>query len=153
MISTISYGLLVFKLDNSQIKVLLAHPSGPFWASKDLWTIPKGEPEGIDVDSIATARREFSEETGILAPDKKLLDLGKLRQSPRKVNHIWAVNSDPDISKFSSNMFELEWPRHSGKMQSFYENDRIDWFDVILAKRKLFPKQRQFIDRLNQQIS
>ena len=133
MITTKSYGLLVFKRENGQIKVLLAHPSGPFWANKDRWTIPKGEPDNEDEDAIATAKREFSEETGLAAPPGELIDLGELRQSPQKINRIWAINADLDIGAFSSNTFELEWPPHSGKMQSFPEVDRIDWFNFETA--------------------
>ena len=46
------------------LEVLLAHPGGPFWAKKDdgVWTIPKGLVEPGD-DLLATARREFTEET------------------------------------------------------------------------------------------
>ena len=41
-----SAGLLMFRRDSSDgLQVLLAHPGGPFWRSKDdgAWTIPKGE--------------------------------------------------------------------------------------------------------------
>ncbi|MGH7233918.1 MAG: NUDIX domain-containing protein [Candidatus Saccharimonadales bacterium] len=144
----ISYGLLVYKVEGGQTMVLLAHPSGPFFASKDNWTIPKGEPDHIE-EPLTTARREFSEETGLRLPDNcELIDLGELRQSSVKTNHIWALNCDPDLNAFSSNTFELEWPPHSGRRQTYYEIDRVNWFDAKTAKTKLFPSQRDFIDRL-----
>ena len=63
----ISAGLLAFRRRN-ELEVLLAHPGGPFWAKKDdgAWTIPKGLVEPGD-DLIATARREFTEETNLVA--------------------------------------------------------------------------------------
>lgn len=142
-----SYGILVFKNVGDQTLVLLAHPSGPFWASKDSWTIPKGEPEAGE-DALTTAKREFSEETGLSVPSGQLIDLGELEQSAIKTNHIWSVSGDPDLNTFSSNSFELEWPPHSGNQQTFPEIDRIEWFDLNTAKTKLFAKQRGFIDRL-----
>ncbi len=128
--------------------MLLAHPSGPFWANKDSWTVPKGEPEAGESE-LDTAKREFHEETGLsLNYDQPLIDLGEHEQSSIKTNHIWAINADPDLGTFSSNTFELEWPPHSGNQQSFREIDKIAWFDLKNAKTKLFPKQRPFIDRL-----
>lgn len=150
--TTNSYGILVYKQTGDQTLVLLAHPSGPFWSSKDSWTIPKGEPEKSDQNELATAKREFIEETGLSVPDGEWIDLGEVKQSSIKTNHIWAISGDPDLSTFSSNSFELEWPPHSGKMQSFYENDRIEWFDTSTAKTKLFINQREFIDRLMQEL-
>ena len=144
-----SYGILVYKIEQGQASVLLAHPSGPFWADKDSWTVPKGEPEQNESE-LATAKREFHEETGLsLDFDQPLLDLGELRQSAVKTNHIWAINADPNLDHFSSNNFELEWPPNSGKRQSFKEVDRVAWFDLKSAKTKLFPSQRLFVDRLN----
>src|SRR5271154_7205380 len=66
-----SAGLLVFRRVN-ELEVLLGHPGGPFWAKKDdgAWTIPKGQVEpgqDTDGDLIATARREFTEETNLVA--------------------------------------------------------------------------------------
>ena len=52
----------------NELEVLLGHPGGPFWAKKDdgAWTIPKGLVEPGD-DLRATARREFAEETNLVA--------------------------------------------------------------------------------------
>jgi len=40
-----SAGILLWRRDPDGIRVLLAHPGGPFWVSKDAghWTVPKGE--------------------------------------------------------------------------------------------------------------
>ncbi|MCL4357960.1 NUDIX domain-containing protein [Patescibacteria group bacterium] len=151
MIKT-SYGILVFKRDRGNIYVLLAHPGGPFYQGKDLWTIPKGEPDGSE-DNITTAKREFHEETGVNIPGDELIDLGSLAQSAVKINRIWAVHGNPDLTLFSSNEFELEWPPRSGKIQHFPEIDRIAWFTTDTARMKLFPKQTGFIDRLESALA
>ncbi len=64
----ISAGILLYRETNGALEVLLAHPGGPFWARKDegAWTIPKGLVEP-GADLLATAQREFTEETGFTA--------------------------------------------------------------------------------------
>src|SRR2546426_8970842 len=60
-----SAGLLMFHVRNGEPEVLLVHPGGPFWLSKDegAWSIPKGEfPAGEE--PLGAAQREFQEETG-----------------------------------------------------------------------------------------
>ena len=63
----VSAGLLAFRRGD-RLEVLLAHPGGPFWAKRNdgAWTIPKGQVEPGD-DLLATARREFTEETNLVA--------------------------------------------------------------------------------------
>lgn len=146
-----SFGLLVFKVESGRTLVLLAHPGGPLWENKDFWTLPKGESEAGE-DELSSAKREFSEETGLVPPDGELIDLGLVAQSSVKINHIWAVSGDADLAGFSSNSFSLEWPPNSGQLQQFPEIDRIAWFDLNEARAKLFPKQKEFIDRLEQAL-
>ena len=66
MRSKVSAGLLMFRFQNGQLEVFLAHPGGPFFAHRDdgHWTIPKGEIEPGE-EFLATALREFKEEVGI----------------------------------------------------------------------------------------
>ncbi len=142
-----SCGILLFKIEDGTIFVLLAHPGGPLWEKKDFWTIPKGEQEAGESE-IDTSRREFEEETGLKVPEGKLEDLGCIRQSSDKINHIWAIQGKPSLSDFASNSFSLEWPIKSGKLQLFPENDRIAWFDLVEARKKLFKTQKGFIDKL-----
>ena len=63
----ISAGILAYRR-RKELEVLLAHPGGPFWAKKDagVWTIPKGLIEPGN-DAIGAARREFKEETNLVA--------------------------------------------------------------------------------------
>jgi predicted NUDIX family NTP pyrophosphohydrolase len=42
----------------------------------------------------------------------------------------FAVESDFDVQAIRSNTFEIEWPPKGGKMQSFPEIDRAQWFDL-----------------------
>ena len=60
-----SAGILMYRQTGPRLEVLLVHPGGPFWRSKDkgAWSIPKGEmAEGED--AAVAARREFHEEMG-----------------------------------------------------------------------------------------
>jgi predicted NUDIX family NTP pyrophosphohydrolase len=42
----------------------------------------------------------------------------------------------------------MEWPPRSGKTQNFSEIDRVAYFSVTRARRKILPGQRAFIDEL-----
>jgi len=128
--------------------VLLVHPGGPFWARKDAgaWSIPKGEHDDGE-DPEACARREFLEELGASAPDE-LVDLGTVRQKNRKEVRAFYGEGDLDVDGIVSDTFEIEWPPRSGRMQSFPEIDRAEWFDVETAREKLNPAQVEFLDRL-----
>lgn len=130
-------------------EVLIVHPGGPFWAKKDngAWSLPKGEyAEGEK--PLAAAKREFAEETGVSAPDGEYLDLGQQKLSSGKVVHAFALESDFDLEKFASNMFEMEWPPRSGKKQEFPEADKAAWLPLATAKQKLNQGQAPFIDIL-----
>lgn len=144
--SEISAGILAFRR-GKRIDVLLAHPGGPYWRAKDLgaWTIPKGSVESGD--PAACARREFNEETGLTA-DGPLIPLTPLKQKSGKIVHAYALEADFDLSAFCSNDFELEWPPRSGMLQKFPEVDRVAWFDLATARKKILPGQRSFLDEL-----
>ena len=142
-----SAGILVFRRVDGEIEVLIAHMGGPFWARKDAWSIPKGEVE-VGEPEEAAARREFREELGLSAPGGSLVALGESKQSGGKVVVVWAVESDLDLSGVEFGTFEMEWPRGSGRVQSFPEVDRVEWFGVAAAREKLVRGQRVFLDRL-----
>ena len=36
----------------------------------------------------------------------------------------------PDPANLRSNMFEMEWPPRSGRLETFPEFDRAAWFDI-----------------------
>jgi len=143
-----SAGILPFRRSDTGLQVLLVHPGGPFWQSRDLgaWSIAKGE-YGEGEFPEAAARREFQEETG-WGPNGAMLNLGELRQRKSKIITAFALEGDFDTATLRSNMFEMEWPRRSGRVQSFPEVDRGEWLDLDLARVKLLAGQRPFLDRL-----
>jgi predicted NUDIX family NTP pyrophosphohydrolase len=147
----VSAGLLVYRRMPA-LQVLLAHPGGPFWATKDdgAWTIPKGLVELGD-DLRATARREFREETG-LSVRGRLVPLGSVRMKSGKTVHAFAVEADPDLRKFRSNEFEMEWPPKSGRTQRFPEVDRIAWFGLRAAAKKILAYQRPLLGELKKRL-
>ncbi len=134
--------------------MLLAHQGGPFWTKKDLghWTIPKGEVEPGE-ELVDVARREFQEETGHAVGDVALVDLGQIRQKSGKTVFAWGANGDLDPSTAVSNTYDMEWPPRSGRIQSFPEIDRVEWFDLGEARRKLKAAQVPFLDRLEPTIA
>jgi predicted NUDIX family NTP pyrophosphohydrolase len=138
----------VYRRVRSQLEVLLVHPGGPYWRHRDdgAWSIPKGEMAAGE-DSGAAARREFMEETGValMAP---LEPLGEVRQRGGKRVLAFAVEGDVDVQSIRSNSFEIEWPPRSGKMQTFPEIDRAEWFELPVAHGKILESQRPLLDRL-----
>jgi predicted NUDIX family NTP pyrophosphohydrolase len=143
----ISAGLLAFRRRNG-LEVLLAHPGGPFWAKKDdgVWTIPKGLVEP-GAGLLATARREFTEETNFTATGE-LIPLAPVKQKSGKIVHAWAFAADFDLASFASNNFEMEWPPKSGRRQNFPEIDRVAYFPLAIAKRKILSYQQPLLAEL-----
>ncbi len=144
----VSAGLLLYRLKDGEPEVLLIHPGGPFWHDKDLgsWSIPKGELQEGE-DPLVAARREFTEETGFPAHGDAR-PLGEIRQRSGKHVHAWAMRGDIDPAALRSNSFEMEWPRHSGRVQAYPEVDRAAWFGLEEARRRILPAQIPLIDRL-----
>jgi predicted NUDIX family NTP pyrophosphohydrolase len=145
----LSAGILLYRVRDGAVEVLLVHPGGPLWASKDLgaWSIPKGEYEPGE-DPVACALREFEEETGRRLPEDGLLELGSLTQRGGKVVSAWAAPGDLDAAAITSNTFTMEWPPRSGRQRAFPEIDRAGWFDPDTARQKLLGAQAVLVDRL-----
>ncbi|SCB10770.1 NUDIX domain-containing protein [Rhizobium multihospitium] len=143
-----SAGILMYKEAESGFLILLVHPGGPFWHKRDegAWSIPKGEYKE-DEEAEAAARREFAEETGHV-PEGKLQPLGQLRQKSGKHVIAFALEGEFDTSSLRSNMFEIEWPPRSGRMQTFPEVDRAEWFALAEARQKIVSGQAPFLERL-----
>ena len=71
------------------------------------------------------------------------------KQKGGKTVYAWAFEGDlPDSFQCRSNMFEMEWPPRSGKMQNFAEVDRVCFFSLEDARRKLKEAQTPFLERL-----
>ncbi len=146
----VSAGILAFRRKRG-LELLLAHPGGPYWRHKDAgaWSIPKGAVESGSL--LACAKREFNEETGLTAAGE-FVPLKPIRQKSGKTVHAFALEGDFDLSGFTSNEFEMEWPPRSGKRQSFPEVDRVAYFKLATARRKILPAQRPFIEELVQRL-
>ncbi len=142
-----SAGLLAYRPTPAGAEFLLAHPGGPFWRRRDdgAWSIPKGLIDPAE-DELAAAQREFAEETGLAAPAGPYLRLTDLRQKGGKTVSCWLVGADLDLAGFRSNTFELEWPPRSGRIISAPECDRIAYFDLEAARRKILAGQRGVVD-------
>ena len=139
----------MFRRRAGLLEFLLVHPGGPFWARKDdgAWTIPKGE-AAPDEDLLVRAQTEFEEELGIRASGE-WLPLGSAKQRAGKTVHAWAFEGDlPAEFELRSNVFELEWPPHSGKRARFPEVDRAEFFAEETARKKINVAQQVFLDRL-----
>jgi predicted NUDIX family NTP pyrophosphohydrolase len=148
----ISAGILAFRR-RAELEVLLGHPGGPFWAKKDAgaWTIPKGLVEPGD-ELITAARREFTEETNLVA-EGDMIEFAPVAQKSGKIVHAFALERDFDLSQFASNTFMVEWPPKSGRRQSFPEIDRIAYFALPMAQLKIIPYQLPLLAELERRIS
>jgi predicted NUDIX family NTP pyrophosphohydrolase len=144
-----SAGILLFRQVPAGVEVLLGHMGGPFWAKKDAgaWTVVKGEYEPPEEPAVA-ARREFTEELGLPAPEGEYVELGEVRQSGGKTVTVWAVAGELDPATVVPGTFEMEWPPRSGRRQTFPELDRVEWFALADAAEKIVKGQRAFLDRL-----
>ena len=148
----ISAGILLYK--KSPLRVYLAHMGGPFFAAKDngAWSIPKGLVESGE-NLLDAAKREFREETGYM-PSGPFEDLGFIRMSSGKTVYIWACAvSEETTFTLRSNTFTMEWPKGSGKMQSFPEMDKGGWFDLDAANIKIVSSQKEFLNRLSNNMT
>ncbi|RZK70402.1 MAG: NUDIX domain-containing protein [Pedobacter sp.] len=144
----LSSGILVFRKAGEALEFFLVHPGGPFFVKKDVgfWTIPKGLVEEKE-DLLVAAKREFLEETGFEVSGN-FIDLGFIVQKGGKRVHCFAVEFDLDPSQLVSNTFDLEWPPRSGKLVSFAEVDRGDWFSYKKALIKINSAQASLITKL-----
>ena len=146
--ATVSAGILMYRHGDAGLVVLLVHPGGPFWRTRDLgaWSIPKGELDDGE-DPEAAARREFAEELGIAAAGP-LRPLGQVRQRSGKLVLAYALEGALDVSTVRSNEIAIEWPPRSGRTISIPEIDRAEWFALPLARRKILASQQPLLDRL-----
>jgi predicted NUDIX family NTP pyrophosphohydrolase len=149
----LSAGILLFRRRPAGLEVMLVHPGGPFWATKDggAWSIPKGlVDEGEDL--LAAAKREFFEETGMPVAGA-FVDLGAHRQPSAKTIAAWACEGDFDPATLKSNTFSLEWPPRSGRMAEFPEVDRAAWYSIDEAFVKIHKGQKPIIAALEVSVA
>ena len=89
-------------------------------------TAPGPFPKGWCGRTICSPARSAnsSEETGLTAQGP-FVPLKPVRQKSGKTVHGFAFEADLDLTKFSSNTFEMEWPPRSGQRKEF-PGDRPD---------------------------
>jgi predicted NUDIX family NTP pyrophosphohydrolase len=136
----------MYRRRGAELQVFLAHPGGPFWTKKDLWTIPKGEYEDSE-PALDAAKREFQEETGFV-PRGEFLELGEITQKSGKHVLAWAFEGDCDPAGLVSNTCVIEWPPRSGRQLEIPEVDRGAWFTIDAARKLIFQGQEKLLDRL-----
>jgi predicted NUDIX family NTP pyrophosphohydrolase len=143
-----SAGLLLFRRRSGQVEVLLAHPGGPYWSSRDqgAWTIPKG---GIQAgeDLLDAAIREFVEETGF-RPSGPYVPLGSITQRSGKIVHAWAFEGDCAPAELVSELTTTEWPPRSGRRIEIPEIDRAAFFPIDHARRAINTAHAELLERL-----
>ncbi len=147
-----SAGILLFRRKKNILEVFLVHPGGPFWAKKDdgAWSIPKGEFDDNE-DGLKAAKREFKEETGSDIAGN-FIELTPIKQKSGKLVYAWAAEGDIDPTMIKSNEFEMEWPPGSGKMRTFPEVDKADWFTISAASLKINAGQLSLLKNLESKL-
>ena len=78
---------------------------------------------------------------------------GEIRQKSGKLVLAWAARGDLDAATAVSNTYQMEWPPGSGRVETFPEIDRVEWFKLNKARRKLKAAQVPFLDRLQAAIA
>lgn len=145
-----SAGILLWRDGDAGREVWIAHMGGPYWArtQERAWSIPKGLVDEGE-EPLDAARREFTEEMGVPAPDLDYVELGEYRYSSGKLLTVFAADGTGfDPAEVRSDTFELEWPPRSGRMQSFPEIDRAEWVPVDRARELLVAAQAPMLDAL-----
>lgn len=148
----LSAGILLFRQRSREIEVLLAHPGGPFWRSRDLgaWMIPKGAVEPGETPAQAAAR-EFEEEVG--APLTTVpFQLCTIRQKGGKIVEVFAAEGEFDPSRLTSFDFEIEWPPRSGERARFPEINEARWMNLQQARERILPSQLPILDALQEKL-
>jgi predicted NUDIX family NTP pyrophosphohydrolase len=148
----LSAGILLFRRTGGEIEVLLTHPGGPFWRSKDAgaWMIPKGAIEEGET-AVEAAIREYEEELG--SPLTAIpFRLCTIRQKAGKIVETFAAEGEFDPASLSSLEFEMEWPPKSGERASFPEIDRAEWMAIAEARERILPSQLPILEALEEQL-
>ena len=145
-----SAGILLYKYEDNQLKVLLVHPGGPYLANKNdyCWSIPKGEFEDTET-TFETALREVKEELGVELPkdEDKYIYLGVAKQNNKDV-FCYAINKDFDVNTLVSNYCEVEYPQKSGIFITIPEVDKAQWFTIDEVQQYIVKKQYKLIKKL-----
>ena len=157
MSKPVSSGLLCYRVNaEDALEVLLAHPGGPYFQSKDAgaWGIPKGMVNPGE-ELLEAAQREFAEEIGVkVDPASHFIPLGSIKMRSGKTVYAWGFEGDmpPRLTPPPESVYSIEWPPKSGRRQTFPEVDRAEFFDLEQAAQKLIAAQVPFLERLNEAL-
>lgn len=142
IVDEIDAGLLIYRTFRGP-EILLTHLGGPFWSKNDegcwsilTWSVPKRIADPSDL--LARAQSEFTKQP---LSDGGFISLDPVEQKNGKILRGFAVEADLDLKDFRSNEFSLEWPPCSGQWRTFPEIDRIEYFGLRTALRKVLPHQ------------
>ena len=137
----------MYRILDGHLEVLLAHPGGPYFETRDFgwWSIPKGE--FTDEEPLAAARRELFEETGF-SVSGDFLELTPIKQKGGKLVFAWAVEGELDPTLIKSNYYVLQFPPKSGQFRKYPEIDRAGWFSVPEAEERILPSQFPLVQEL-----
>ena len=92
--------------------------------------------------------RQFHEETGNHISGTDFIPLATIKLKSGKLIIAWAVEEYFATPFLHSNLFQMEWPPKSGKLQAFPETDKGEWFTIEEAKIKMYESQHPFLDKL-----
>ena len=146
----ISAGIILYRKNKENLEVLLVHPGGPFWSSKDLgaWSIPKGEIVDNE-NALDAAIREFKEETGLLLSGN-FIELSPVKLKSGKQVFAFVIEGDFNVEKLISNTCEVIWPPRSNKKITIPEVDKAGWFSIEDAVIKINAGQVPLIKELEE---
>jgi predicted NUDIX family NTP pyrophosphohydrolase len=129
-----SSGTLLYRNVGATLEVLLVHPAGNY-NRRAPWGIPKGQPNPEE-EMEAAARRETSEETGIIAADLTAIGFVDYSRSKKRV-HAFAGPAPADQA-----------PRCAS-----WEVDKAEFIEISRARRIIHPDQAAFLDRLERLLA
>lgn len=124
-----SAGTLLYRRHKDGVEVLLVHPSGNYNRGAP-WSIPKGLVDENE-DMEPAARRETSEETGLVAGE--LFPLGSI---------------DYEKSRKRINCFAGAVPVDAEPFCASWEVDRVEFVPLDTARELIHPDQVPFLERL-----
>jgi predicted NUDIX family NTP pyrophosphohydrolase len=136
----VSAGCLVTREGPAGIEVLLVHARRATFR-KPLFGIPKGlveEGEALE----AAAQRETFEETGLYVGIRG--SLGSVTQKSGKIVHAFWATPAPGSESAVDEQGRCRNPD--------WENDVCRFYPIDKAAELMIPEQRQFLDRLREQV-
>jgi 8-oxo-dGTP pyrophosphatase MutT (NUDIX family) len=144
----ISCGIYLFNRDN---KLLLEHPTGH---KPNVWTIPKGRMDVGETDYFEVAKRELTEETGVILNDLNIIKVEEFEmiryRETNKYLKSFFVKIDSDLSGFELNCISMVY---RNGVPSFPEVDGYKWVTIEEARKVLNEFQYSNLDRCDELVT